>query len=137
MEEWQTPKTNWSESDRFEIEDYNRIKNNIYYLWEKACEVFPKFKIQNMGRDIESEKEDFNAIYFNAFEANIDILNQNTYLQNFGMRQTFYVNGVFIKWDELNRIEDASIKIKKIIEFRKRSANRLPFRLGEPRSLRT
>lgn len=137
MAEWITPKTDWKKDDRFEKEDYNRIKNNIYYLWEKACMYFPEFDIEDMGRDIVSETSDFNVQYFNAFEVNIDILNQNTYIQNLGTRQKFYVNGVFIKWNELNRIENASMKIKKIIEFRKRSANRLPFRLGSSGALRT
>ena len=27
--EWQTPKTNWTANDRFNISDYNRIKNNL------------------------------------------------------------------------------------------------------------
>ena len=136
MHEWKTPKTNWTKNDRFEIEDYNRIKNNIYYLWEKACEVFPKFQIQNMGTDMESEEEDFNVAFFNAFESNIDILNQSTYIQNFGMRQTFYINGVFIKWDELNRIEGAFLKIREIIEAKKMSLGRIPFRLGSPINLK-
>ncbi len=49
------------------------------------------------------------------------------------MRQTFYANGAFIKWDELNRIENAAIKIKKIIDAKEESVQRLPFRLGAPR----
>ncbi len=133
MAVWKTPKTDWAEHDRFELEDYNRIKNNIYYLWERACVLFSNFRIEAMGDDITSEAEDFNVAYFNAFERNIEILSQNTYAQNLGMRQTFYANGAFIKWDELNRIENAAIKIKKIIESRERSAYRLPFRLGAPR----
>lgn len=133
---WKEPKINWTENDRFEIEDYNRIKNNIYYLWEKAQIFFNNFEIKEMGSDIESETEDFNVVYFNAFEENIDILNGSTFVQNLGTKQTFYENGVFIKWDELNRIENATIKIKKIIEAREKSAYRLPFRLGSPRDFR-
>lgn len=34
-------KTDWTDKDRFELEDYNRIKNNIYYLLGKGvCVVF-------------------------------------------------------------------------------------------------
>ena len=136
MAVWKTPKTDWTDKDRFELEDYNRIKNNIYYLWERACVLFSDFAIEAMGSDITSEAEDFNVAYFNAFERNIDILNQKTYAQNLGIRQTFYANGVFIKWDELNRIENAAVKIKRIIDAKEKSAHRLPFRLGAPRDLR-
>lgn len=135
MAEWITPKTDWTAEDRFEKEDYNRIKNNIYYLWERAGTLFPGFQIEAMGNDITSEGEDFNVEYFNAFEKNIDVLNWNTFVQNLGTRQTFYANGVFIKWDELNRIENAAVKIKRVIDARERSAHRLPFRLGAPRDL--
>lgn len=133
---WQTPKTGWTENDRFELEDYNRIKNNIYFLWEKGKTIFPNFSIKDMGKDILSEDEDFNVRYFNAFEENIDILNQNTFIQNLGVKQTFYINGIFIKWDELNRIENASLKIKKIIEAKEKSERRISFRLGSYRNLR-
>lgn len=136
MAVWKTPKTDWTEKDRFELEDYNRIKNNIYYLWERACVLFSEFGIEDMGNDITSEAEDFHVAYFNAFERNIDILNQKTYAQNLGIRQTFYANGVFIKWDELNRIENAAVKIKRIIDAKEKSAHRLPFRLGAPRDFR-
>ena len=33
---WITPKTNWISTDRFNIADYNRIKNNLEYLHEYA-----------------------------------------------------------------------------------------------------
>lgn len=29
---WQTPKTDWQESDFFNVEDYNRIKGNLNLL---------------------------------------------------------------------------------------------------------
>lgn len=37
--DWIKPKTNWVSTDRMNLEDYNRIKNNITYLKEKANEV--------------------------------------------------------------------------------------------------
>ena len=33
---WSTPKTNWKLYSKFNIEDFNRIKNNIAYLHEIA-----------------------------------------------------------------------------------------------------
>lgn len=135
MAEWIEPKTDWRETDKFLAEDYNRIKNNIYYLWEKACEAFPRFSIQDMGEDMEEESIWWDVFKFNAFEENLESINFHTFFQDIGMRQTFYVNGVFIKWDELNRIESMSLKMKKVIEAAEDSRFRLAFRLGLPRSL--
>ena len=49
---WQEPKTDWKITDRFNITDFNRIKNNINYLHEKAMETSRYFKIDHMGEDI-------------------------------------------------------------------------------------
>ena len=132
---WQTPKTNWTNSDRFNTEDYNRIKNNLRYLWEEVCDMWQEFEIEDMGEDITSYKQDYNFVYFNAFESNVDIINKNMFTQNYGMRQNFYPNGVFIKFDELNRIESAILKMKQIIDGKKAGMKRLPFRLGAPKGL--
>lgn len=132
---WKTPKTNWTNSDRFNMEDYNRIKNNLHYLWEEVCDMWQEFEIEDMGEDITSYKQDYNFVYFNAFESNVDIINKNMFTQNYGMRQNFYPNGVFIKFDELNRIESAILKMKQIIDGKKAGMKRLPFRLGAPKGL--
>ena len=33
---WQTPKTDWQESDFFNVEDYNRIKGNLNEIRAQA-----------------------------------------------------------------------------------------------------
>ena len=52
-----------------------------------------------------------------------------------GMRQTFYSNGVFIRYDELNRIEESIWTIKRMIDEKKEGMVKLPFRLGSPKGL--
>lgn len=50
--EWIEPKTNWNaNSDRFNIGDYNRIKNNLTYLHEYASELYVPFETEDMGED--------------------------------------------------------------------------------------
>ena len=97
--------------------------------------MWQEFEIEDMGEDITSYKQDYNFVYFNAFESNVDIINKNMFTQNYGMRQNFYPNGVFIKFDELNRIESAILKMKQIIDGKKAGMKRLPFRLGAPKGL--
>ena len=133
---WMEPKTDWKITDRFNITDFNRIKNNISYLHEKAMETCRYFEIDHMGEDIESYDGYWNVDYFNAFEQNVEIINKNTFSQNYGISQRFFENGPFIKWDELNRIEKACMSIKEILERQEKTITRLDFRLGSVKGVR-
>ncbi|MBD5545807.1 MAG: hypothetical protein HDQ97_00100 [Lachnospiraceae bacterium] len=136
MAEWQTPKTDWISTDKFNIEDFNRIKNNLVYVKEQAALIWGDFEIIDMGEDITSYSAYWDVDKFNAFEANVDIINEHMLSQDYGIRQTFYENGAFIKWDELNRIENAILRMKRIVDGRKASLLRLSFRLGAPNGLK-
>ena len=46
---WKEPKTDWTADDRFNIQDYNRIKNNLEYLHARACMNWGKFEIEDMS----------------------------------------------------------------------------------------
>lgn len=108
---WIEPKTDWTKDDKFNITDYNRIKNNLLYLQELANQFYPPSKTANLGADKTLYTEFFYADEFNAFEAHLDSLNNQTLRLNIGRRQTFYDNGVFIGFDELNRIERAQFDL--------------------------
>lgn len=90
--DWIKPKTNWASTDRMNLEDYNRIKNNILYLKEKANEVNKEFSIQNMGEDIVDYLELWDYEKFNLFEGNIEKINQSIFTQDIGIKKTFYPN---------------------------------------------
>lgn len=133
---WIEPKTNWnSQTDRFNIEDYNRIKNNLEYLHEFAIQLYVPFDFQYMGEDA-IYTDDWDVDVFNAFENNLKSINESTFVQDLGSYQTFYPNGVFIQADELNRIERSMVSIKDIFERQKAGLRTIPFRLGQYRSLR-
>lgn len=51
---WSTPKTNWNLYSKFNIEDFNRIKNNIAYLHEIAVATLGGFDIEDMGSDMDN-----------------------------------------------------------------------------------
>lgn len=132
---WQIPKTDWTAEDRFNYKDYNRIRNNLLYLHDEVSKVWGDFDIEYMGAEIESYRADWKAEYFNAFETNIDTINKNMFTQDYGFRQTFYPNGIFISFSELNRIESAILSMKQIIEGKIAGQRRLPFRCGSPKGL--
>ena len=128
--EWTEPKTNWSATDRFNISDFNRIKNNLKWLHNKSIELYRDFAIEDMGEDITSYESYWNVNYFNAFETNVDKINSEIYSQNFGISQKFFENGPFIKWEELNRIENACFSMKKILQNQEASLRKMAFRFG-------
>lgn len=58
---WSTPKTDWYgtvdangvySGDRFNAEDFNRIKNNLQSLRDLAVKIYDEFDIGSVGEDI-------------------------------------------------------------------------------------
>ena len=133
---WEEPKTDWKSTDRFNFSDYNRIKNNISYIYRKATELNKPFDIEDMGEDINDYASFWNVIYFNAWENNIEALNNNVFMKDYGTKQTFYENGAFIQYSELNRLESAILNMKKILDAQEISVNKLPFVLGRFKTIR-
>ncbi len=127
---WHTPKTNWKPTDRFNFVDYNRIKNNLTWLHEKAQELWKPFNIEDMGEDIIDYSSYWKVRFFNAWEENLDTINKNIFTQNYGERQIFFENGAFIQWNELNRIEGAILEMRDILDRQEAGLRRLSFRLG-------
>lgn len=128
---WIEPKINWNKNDKFNIQDYNRIRGNLLFLSEKANELYPEFFVSEMGSEKTSYADFFYADEFNAFEENIDIINENIFTENYGIKKRFFDNGEFIKFDELNRIESAILNMKGILDRQKVGKNRIAFRLGD------
>ena len=83
-----------------------------------------------MGEDITSYLAYWDVQFFNAIGKNLDIISENAYGLNYGIRQIFYENGAFIKWDELNRIESATVDINNMIDRQEGIGRRLSFVLG-------
>ena len=133
---WNTPKTNWISKSKFNIEDFNRIKNNISYLYEKALGVVGYFEIEDMGSDITEYTAYWNVKYFNAIENNLLSIASKVNTIDYGPYQTFYENGAFIGYEELNRIEKTCAGLKSSIENQARMVRKIPFTLGRYREER-
>lgn len=108
---WQQPKVDWSEDDFFNIQDYNRIKNNLIEIRIKALELWSEFSLEDMGEDKQYTDYGFYADEINKFESNIERIRDAIFPFDTGERQTFYENQLFIDWKELNRIEEACRKM--------------------------
>ena len=101
---WTKPKTDWEMSSRFDMRDYNRIKNNLDYLKELFLTLFPFITWQGMGGDKGYMDYPY-ADDINKFEDNLDTLNNSFINLGIGDKKTFYENQPFIDFNELNRIE--------------------------------
>ena len=128
--EWITPKTDWKSTDKFNIVDYNRIKNNLLYLQWLANELHPPEIEANLGDDKTSYTDFFYADEFNAIEEQLDSINGQALELDIGSRQTFYDNGIFIGFRELNRIESAELKLYDLLTNQHDGRRMLTFLLG-------
>ena len=119
MTAWITPKTDWYgntdengvyHGDRFNASDYNRIKNNLQFLHYLALKMQEAFQITDMGPD--KQYDDFPyADEINLIEDNLDAIAQNTFMKDYGEKTIFNDNGRFIDYNELNRIEKATLDL--------------------------
>lgn len=135
---WITPKTDWYgytdgngdyQGDRFNAEDYNRIKNNIQYLRDLAVTMYVDFDISDMGRDKGYADYPY-ADEINLIESNLDTVAVNTFQKNYGAKQIYTDNGAFIDFSELNRIESATLDLYNYLSSQYEGRRMLVFMLG-------
>ncbi len=133
---WQTPKTNWKSTDRMNMSDYNRIKNNIEHLGVIGNEIYHSFVLLDMGKDKTDYSGYWRASEFNLFESNLEIIKNNFPAADIGERKTFFDNGPFIDWQELNRIESALLDYYDVAILQKQTIPRLAVRLGNVKGVK-
>ena len=120
---WQKPKTDWStryvdgeyQGDYFNVEDYNRIKNNLAHLNNLAQALYPSFWILEMGSD-KQVGDYFYADEINRFEHNLEIINANTVRLNIGETAQFVADETAMTFSDLNRLEQNSLRLYNILQ---------------------
>ena len=126
---WVTPKTNWVSSDYFNIEDYNRIRGNIQYVYEYALRLYKVF-----GIDVMQERTLGGAVaaeLLNDVENNLDKIVENTYnLIEYRPSKSFEPGQAAWNYDDLNRIERNLLLIITMLESQEAGLRRLAFELG-------
>lgn len=130
---WKAPKTNWVSGDFFNVEDYNRIKGNIWELKTLSLKLWPDLPYtdyQDMGSDKTYEDISFYADEINKMEKNLDVVCQSTYGLELGEKKTYESNQPFIDADELNRIESALLRLYDNLTNQYEGRRMLTFMLG-------
>lgn len=116
---WQTPKTDWYgdvdangvySGDRFNAEDFNRIKNNLDYLRELAIKMYDEFVIHDLGSD-RTPEDYFYADEINRLEENLTTINNKTLKRSYGTAPTYVDNGRTMDFSELNRLESSMLDL--------------------------
>lgn len=132
--EWITPKTNWVATDHFNISDYNRIINNVFIVSCLCSSLYESFEIEDMGDPINDYTGYWNVEYFNAIESNVENICKNLTDVN-KTKTTFYENGKFISYTELNRIEGITARFSDKVDGWLDGLIRLPMVVGRNRRL--
>lgn len=126
---WITPKTDWDKDSRLNARDYNRILNNLRVLEALINAVYCTLALEEMGADKEYSSWYF-AREFNVVERNLSAVNQAAFKKNIGEDKTFFDNGPFIDYAELNRIEGAVLDFYETGITHQKTLPRLAIRLG-------
>lgn len=145
---WSTPKTDWKAEysnieiylgDFFNVEDYNRIKNNLQYIDDRAKELF--YGVPDLQLDVDKhfpipgspdfDNDNIFADEINAIENGLQGIQDAIKLFDYGKAKLFYENGAFIDYNELNRIESAELDLYEHIESSIAGKLRLAYRLGQ------
>lgn len=127
---WQTPKINWAETDPVNITDFNRIRNNILIVMGLLSSLYGGLEISDMGDEMTSYADAYSVDAFNAIEDNIEVMGRYLTDYDVGYKMTFYPNGKFIKYTELNRIERITKQYENQVDAWLKGLTRLPKVLG-------
>lgn len=137
---WIPPKTDWYgytdqsgiyHGDRFNVDDYERIRNNLLYLKLASAQYYKKFGYINM--DEKTVRDYLYADDINNIEDNLATLTKKTVDLSFGEQPIYYANAPTFDYTELNRIESALKTLYERIVTDGRMTHQLSFTLGEPK----
>ena len=95
--------------DRFNAEDYNRIRDNLIYLREIAILMYDEFAITSP--ETKQVGDYFFADEINLLEDNLETINSNSINRSYGTKPTYIANGNTPDFAELNRLESAILDL--------------------------
>lgn len=78
----------------------------------------------------------FYAEDFNRIEENLETINKHVFTQDIGKTKTFYDNGQFIKYDELNRLIDGMYTLTDMLKNQMKNRRKLEIRLGNMKGVK-
>jgi hypothetical protein len=116
---WETPKTDWFGStdidgvytgDRFNASDFNRIKNNIEFIWDIASSLYEGIESIQLWDD-RTPADYFYADEMNALVHYVESINSKTLEISHELWRSYADNGSTMTFDELNRLEQLEFEL--------------------------
>lgn len=126
---WITPKTDWVSTDYFNAVDYNRIKNNLAQLSGMVGSLYVDVDFDGEILQDATFIDRPSAYKLNQIELRLDSI-ADLVGADYGDSVTFSDFGLSIRYDELNRIESASLDLYNMIKNQLSSLPMLSFTLG-------
>lgn len=127
---WTEPKTDWVSSDRYNYQDYTRMRNNMIELITLVKQLFSDFSEIDMAEKT-SYADRLYAEEFNALEENLRLINENTFRADIGEDKLYASNDKTPNYREFNRIESAQAMLYERIMVHKANAQHLAYELGQ------
>lgn len=112
-----------------------QLRAMIMDLNSMANELYLSFQIKTM-RPIKTYDDYFYAEDFNRIEENLEIINKHVFTQDIGETKTFYDNGQFIKYDELNRLINGLYTLSDMLKNQAKNRRKLEIRLGNMKGVK-
>lgn len=133
---WITPKTNWKSTDYFNISDWNRLANNVDFVWNLFSSVvglpdaYRDESVYYQKLPTKTYSSEPYASEWNALEDYIAFINFYSYKLDLGDSLTYFANGQFPNFEDFNRIEKALETLKLTIESQRDNREHIPIVLG-------
>ena len=126
---WITPKTDWVSTDYFNAVDYNRIKNNLDQISDMVGSLYLTTELDGEILPDATYVDRPSAYKLNQIELRLASL-ADLVGADFGDSVTFSDFGLSIRFDELNRIESASLTLYNMVKNQLSALPMLSFGLG-------
>lgn len=109
---WSTPKTNWKKKDYINIDDFNRIKNNLVYLFDEINLLLgtlnSSFSVNTIANKTYSDyiyADEMNAINTCSIYLAVMLGLDMSVIDNEILMRNFTINGSFPNYNFLNILE--------------------------------
>jgi hypothetical protein len=132
---WKDPKTDWTADDYFNIDDYERIVNDIDTLQKRISKVYGDVEISSISLS-KTYTDMIYASEFNTIISNIQVLNDKSYKFDFGTFKTYKDSGRTPNYQDFNQIENAISLLYRTVEAEIANMSRLAFRLGNVKTIK-
>lgn len=127
--QWQAPKTSWSAEDAFRLDpDYERIRDNLLYLQQRAAVITQKPGYSQM-QDYAVDGVPL-ADFFNRVEENLAALADAVQPRPEYSTRSFSPGSLVWDWRDLERIEGMLLQIYNDLNAIENGQQKLAFCLG-------